>query len=383
MSEVKGVIDRDWLSSELQKIKSYAPPKDKTRLTFVDYTDRYHPLAVLIHQVDKQLEVSGANENVTEEMMRLAHLGESLSILRQNSVKRLDCKIRNLTVSSELFEKTVYELQVASAYARANYKVAFLKEKPDEKIKTAEMEIDEQVEVECKQKDKLSQRDRRNHGYWKLIMQKASAIMNHLKCNYGFVVKTQRDPTQENVEFILHELRRFMKSKQQGRFAFPEKGIEITVKILSQYDLPITSHSMEFASTEELDFFVFAMEKKEDQPVIRNPRIFGFKCAIMPDRIKSVIESITKAKKQLSGNKPGMIYVDLNSIDRQMMDEDFRRLDTMVKRVLSKNSTISAVVITSQMFSRDTQGLVFKHKAKVIRNDVARYPVTFKIVGEP
>lgn len=156
ISEVKDSVDQEWLRKELRQIESYTPPKDKTKLSFIGYAERFHPLAFLIHQVNKQIQSFGSSQNVTEEMMRLAHLGESLSILRQSGTEQLDSKIRNLTVSSELFEKTVYELQVAAAYTRANHKVAFIQEKPDEAIQTADMLIDDQVEVECKKKDQLS-----------------------------------------------------------------------------------------------------------------------------------------------------------------------------------------------------------------------------------
>jgi hypothetical protein len=54
----------------------------------------------------------------------------------------------------------------------------------------------------------------------------------------------------------------------------------------------------------------------------------------------------------------------------------------MVKDVLHNNSTISAVVMTSEMFWRDGQGLVFRHRTEVVKNDIARNPMPFKIVGE-
>jgi len=383
MSEVKDVINREWLNKELQKIESYAPPKDKTKLSFIGYTDQYHPLAFLIHQVEKQLKAPGANENATEEMLRLTQLGENLSILRQNSTQRLDHETCNLSASLESYEKTVYELQVAAAYARAKHKVAFLEEKPSEQIQTPDLLIDDRVEVECKKKDGQTDRDKRNHENWKLIMRKASSMMGYLRCNYAVIVKTQRDPVTEDVEFALKKLEYLMKNEQQGRFPFPEKGIGISLRTLSKIDVPINCNSIEFGSSEDLDFFTIAMEKKAGEPLIRNPRIFGFKSALMPDRIKSVIESVKKARKQLSGDRPGLIYVDLNTMDTQMMELDFRRLDTMVKDQLRNNSTISGAVITSEVFRRDSRGLVYTHKAKVIRNPEAKHPVPFKIVGEP
>jgi hypothetical protein len=174
-----------------------------------------------------------------------------------------------------------------------------------------------------------------------------------------------------------------MKDKNDGGFPYPDRGIGITLRRLAEFNQPVKANSIEFGTAEDLDFFTFAAEKNAVQPVIRNPRVFGFKCAIMPDRIASVVESIGKAKEQLSGTKPGLIYVDLNSTDRQMMDTDLKRLDRMIKNVLSNNSKISAVVITSEIFWHDAKGPVFTHRAKVAKNDAAKYPAPFKIVGEP
>jgi len=382
ISLVKKVIDQDWLSKELERISSYAPPEDRTKLSFIDYSQQFHPLAFLIHQVDRQLQSSG-DENVTEEILRLSHIGDSLSVLLDKNTERLSDKIRDLTSAPELFEKTIYEMQVASAYARADHKVAFLEERPVEEIQTPDLLIDGRLEAECKRKDRLTDRDKKNNEHWKLMMRRASSMMGYLRCNYAIIVKAQRDPVSEDVEFTLRELEHLMKNLQQGRFPFPEKGIGISLRTLSKIDVPINCNSIEFGSSEDLDFFTIAMEKKAGDLLIRNPRIFGFKSALMPDRIKSVIESIKKARKQLSGDRPGLIYVDLNTMDSQMMELDFRRLDTMIKDQLRNNSTISGVVITSEVFRRDRQGLVYTHKAKVIRNHEAKHPVPLKIVGEP
>jgi hypothetical protein len=68
---------------------------------------------------------------------------------------------------------------------------------------------------------------------------------------------------------------------------------------------------------------------------------------------ENVMQSIAKAKEQLSGTKSGLIQVVLNSTDFRMMDAGFKRVDSMIKNVLSDNSTISGVVVTSEMFRHD------------------------------
>jgi hypothetical protein len=237
-------------------------------------------------------------------------------------------------------------------------------------------------EVECKKKDVITSRDRRNQALWNLIVRKASGIMDHARVNYAIVVKTQRDVGQEDVEYIVQKLRELIPKKKQGRFSFPDKGIGITLQFMSRLDEVIRSDGMQTGTSEELDHLVVAMEKKGGEPLIRNPRVFGFKCAILSDRVKSVVESLKDARHQLSGTRAGIIYVNLNTIDRRMIDSDFNRLDHLISGVLRNNSTISAAVITTEFFVSDEQGVVYSHKARVIRNDSARFPAQSRIIGE-
>ena len=387
---VGDVVGNAWLSKELEKIYSYKPPKKLRKLSFIDYTERFHPLAFLIYQTDKQLKTCVEKKffEVSEQILRLSYLGENLFVLKNQNTKGLDGKIRDLTSSDKaLFDKTTYEIEVAAAYARKGYSVEFVETKSKEREKTPDLLVNKEVEVECKKKDRKTNRDIRNTEYWKLISRKASGMMEHFGLNYALYIKTQRDPEKEDVEFILRQLQKLIKEKKQGRFAFRDRGIGITLQILSLKDQEIESEGIEFGTSEELDYVVPAVEvrKKENGKIfIRNPRIFGFKSAVLPERITSVIETIKDAKQQLSGKRPGLIYVNLNMIDRKMIDRDFERLDSLIKQLLKNNSTISGVIVTTEYFVKDAQGYIYSHKARVIRNEYAKYsvPSKFEIVGE-
>ena len=390
MAIVKELVGDAWLSKELQKINSYKPPKKKRKLSFIDYTENFHPLAFLIYQADKQLKscVERKFFEVSEEILRLSYLGENLFVLKRQSTKGLDNKIRDLISSDKkLFDKTTYEIEIAASYVRKDHSVEFVETKPKQGRKTPDLLLNNEVEVECKKKDRTTGRDIRNTEYWKLIIRKASGMMEHFGLNYAVFIKTQRDPEKEDVEFILQQLQEFMKERKQGRLGFRDKGIGITLQILSAKDQEIESDGIQFGTSEELDYVVPAMEirrEEEGKVFTRNPRIFGFKSAVLPERITSVIESIKAANQQLSGNRPGLIYVNLNMIDRKMIDKDFEQLDCLIRDLLKNNSTISGVIITTEFFVNDAQGCVYSHKARVIRNEQAKYPLPsdFKIIGE-
>jgi len=392
MALIKEMVDDAWLSKELEKINSYKPPKKKRKLSFIDYTESFHPLAFLIYQADKQLKscVEKKFFEVSEQILRLSYLGENLFVLKNQNTKGLDKKIRDLTSSDKaLFDKTTYEIEVASAYAKKGYPVEFVETRSEEGVKAPDIFIGFKngVEVECKKKDRKSDRDIRNTEYWKLIMRKASGMMEYLGLNYAVFIKTQKDPEEQDVEFILKQLQELMKERKEGRFRFQDRGIGITLQILSEKYQQMESSGIQFGTSEELDYVVSAMEVRKEEGgkvLVRNPRIFGFKSAVLPERITSVIESIKDAKQQLSGNRSGLIYVNLNMIDRKMVDKDFERLDSLIKELLKNNSTISGVIITTEYFVKDVQGYIYSHRARVIRNEEAKYPLPsdFKIVGE-
>jgi len=388
---IKETVDSSWLSEELRKIQSYKPPKKKRKLSFIDYAEKFHPLAFLIYQVDKQLKSCAVKEffEVSEQILKLSKLGEDLAVLKSSNVKGLDDKIHDLISSDrELFDKTRYEIEVAAAYARKEYPPEFIKTKSKEGTKTPDIFIHFEcgVEVECKKKDIKTDRDIQNTEYWKLIMRKASGIMEHCGLNYALFVKTQEDPTEDKVRFILDQLQALIAERKEGKFIYRDKGIGISLKILSEKDTQIESSGIQFGTSEEMDYLTQAMEVSTEgsKSFIRNPRIFGFKSVVLPDRITSVIESIKVARQQLSGKYPGLIYVNMNMIDRKMVDKDFERLNYMIKKILTNNSTISAVIITTEYFIKESKGYVYSHRAKVIKNEQPKQslPTNFYIIGE-
>lgn len=392
ISLVKRLVGNDWLSKEFEKINSYKPPKKKGKLSFIDYFEKFHPLAYLIYKVDKQLRSYIENKfpEVSEQICRLSYLGENLHVLKKQNVKGLDKKIKDLTSSGkEIFDKTTYEIEVGAAYIKKRYRIEFLETKSDDGVKTTDILIDFKngIEVECKKKDRKSARDIRNTKLWKLIVRKASGMMEHFALNYAVIIKIQKDLLEQDKEFILKQLQEFIKEKKEGRFVFKNKGIGITLQILSDKDKEMESSGIEFGTSEELDYEVLSMESKKEKygkVFIRNPRFFGFKSSVLPERISSVINSIKDAKQQLSGNRPGLIYVNLNMIDRKMMEKDFERLYRLIKNLLKNNSTITGVIITTEFFYRKDKQIFLKHPAKVIRNEQATHPLplNFRIRGE-
>ena len=392
ISLVKNLVGEDWLIQNLKEIEDYKPPKQPRRLSFIDYPEKYHPLAYLMYQVDRQLKSCAEKKHFkpTEQIVKLARLGDNLLVLQRKNVKGLNRKIQDLTsLDKALLDKTTYEIEVASAYTRQEYPIEFVETKPREEIKTPDLFVNFQngVEIECKKKDRRSNRDIRNNENWRLIIRKSSGMMEHYKVNYGIAIKTEQDPTKEDIKFILMQLDTLIQNRKEGFYGFQEKGIGITLQIISNRDEEIETGGFQVGTNEESDYATQAMEVKKDEKgkvFIRNPRFFGFKSAVIPERINSVIDSIKDARRQLSSKCPALVYVHLNGIDRKITKIDFKRLDSLVTDLLKQNSSITGVVISSEFFSKDELGFTYSHKAKYIKNADAKHPLPkeFKVVGE-
>lgn len=388
---VKDSIDNTWLNKEIEKINLYKPPKKLRKLSYLDSEEQFHPLALLFHKVQNQVKSCIENKffDFSPEMMRLSRLGESLYVLKKSNAINLENKISDLTSSNkELFEKTYYEIDVAAAYTKRGYPIEFMKTESEKGDKSPDILIDFKngIEIECKKKDIRSERDLKNIENWKYISQKASGLMDHFGINYAVTVKTKNDIEQKDVEFILDQLNKFIKEEKEGNFGFQERGIFIVLLPLSKKDQILESDVMQFMLSEDPDYLIHVQEVKMEsgKSIIRNPRIFSFKTSKMPDRIMSVINSIKTGKKQLSGNRPGLIYVNTQFINEKTTDSDLKRLDSLIKKVLKENSRISGVVITSEWLIKNDKMCSYSHKTKYIENEIAKnsIPEDFEIVGK-
>lgn len=74
----------------------------------------------------------------------------------------------------------------------------------------------------------------------------------------------------------------------------------------------------------------------------------------------------------------------LNALDRTATESDLYRLDSLVRKQLENNTTITAVVITTEIFSRESGILNYSHRVRVVRNLNPKNPLpnSFSIIVE-
>lgn len=412
---VKSSLDNDWLQSEFQKIHEYYTTNKNVRV--LGYPeDVFQPLSYLIYQAEKALDNKRLDPSlgINQEIMKITTLGTYFEILNNSNVKGFKEKILELMKSNkESFEKIVFEMNIAAAFLNASHKAEFIETQPNEYKKTPDLLIDGEIEVECKKKDRLTPRDIKNHDSWNHLQRKLISLMNSIGKFYFVSIFFENDPSPKSIKEIIKKIRKIILSGKQGEFVdenskiiiYPTsiKGenflLPVKIKNKNQFSEKLSPELLDNIlkskipnpdllnyNTQKPDFDTINFRTsifQNGDAVIGELMKFLFKTKNTPDRLTSVIKSIKDAKSQLSGDKCSIICVNMTNISHKFAENDYVALRDMINQVLENNSTISAVAITSEFFTKDAKGMRFQHKASVIRNTSAKYPLPedFKILN--
>ncbi len=405
---VKENLDSLWFSDEIEKISEYYKTPKNTRV-LGDMEDYANPLAFLLYQAEKSINVSRLNSQIgpSFELIKATILGTYLDILIKNNVHGVKEKINDIVkANKDEFEKIVFELDVAQSLVKLNHKVEFIPTRSGESKKTPDILADGKVEFECKKKDKLTKRDKQNYEHWEFLARKLTDMMNDFKKFYFVYLFFKNDPSSKSLKILLRIIRKTIQRNQEGSFDI--EGVEIKISKICDYgqnfDLGIHGRTMpeiqkqikpelfekfiktrisfpELLNYEKIqpDFDVIrhrlTHHSQDGKVAIGEVMKFVFKISEIPDRIKSVINSLEHAKNQLSGVRPGIICVNLTHISGKMIEVDFVALRNQIDKVLKNNSTISAVVLSSEYHFKENNSNRFLHKAIVIQNSSPKHEI--------
>ncbi len=413
---LKDIVDSKWLQKEFEKIQNYFnTPKNIRVLGSIE--DSLNPLAYLIYQAEKAIQnfKFDTTIGITQEIAKATTLGMYVASLRKSKVIGFNEKISEMKKSDkDSFEKIVFELNIASSFIRSNHKVEFIKTDSIAHKKTPDLLVDENIEVECKKKDRLTPRDRKNNNSWNTLHRKLIELMNKAKKYYLVYIYFETDPNSKGIQLILRKIRKLINSNSEGELNFGGSRI-IIYKICDfaeNFNLSVKIQSKEQLS-EKLTPGIFneiiksripdpdLIDYKKQQPDFDsiNQRVsllgdgnavtgeimkFIFKTKEAPDRLKSIIKSLNNAKNQFSGTQCNIVCVNVTNISNKFEEKEYIRLGEMIRGFFKNNTTVSSVAITSEIFNKDKHGIRFQHQASVIRNENAKFPLpeNFVIMNE-
>jgi hypothetical protein len=211
--------------------------------------------------------------------------------------------------------------------------------------------------------------------------------MSKHKKNCSLSIKTKQDPDNETVKFITKELSKLLKKEKEGEYTFSKEGVYINLKYLTEFDKKYEESTISYETSRDYDYLEIDQEittVPDGKNYMSNPRKFQFKCEIPSDRVTRVTKAINTALGQLSGKRPGLIYINLNHTDENMSEKDLEDLKWSISDRLRQNSTITAIVLMTENFIRDQNAITYARIHKIIHNEHPKHklPADFKVIGE-
>lgn len=389
-------VNDEWFLSNIENCKKILGKKRiESKLNQVDFSkdvelkrlERRTPLLYSIYLADKSLKAHSPEVPMTDQIILLANLGNSLTILKNNGVKGI--KIDRLFQKN--FRKTVYELYIATLFSKNGFKVEFIPEGP-KKTPDLMIQFENGIEVECKKKDEYTPNDKQNITFWERVTKEAIKLMDNYSKNLIIILETDDYPKNSDFELIVNILKNEISDIKNEKYTYNENGIELIIRQTEPFNKII--YSPEFVAdpyyqscniSNPVKRFYRGSVHIETEIVngvnqFKNPRLFGFNCKKMPDRVQSIIKSIEKGKNQLSGDKPGLIFVDHNIFDRDTAETDLSRLRPLINKILRQNSKVSGVVITQEIKAQLDKGFLYEHKAFLFSNENSKYPLNDEMI---
>lgn len=357
---IKELIGKDKLSNQFHiiEIREEQIRKLSSEVPRFGYDKEFHPLFYLLWKIEKHLKDS---ITATDEFSRASSLGEDLLTLMNSNTEGLQGKIDDLMSSNhELFDKTSYEIHIAAMHIKRGHSVRFVPTDSKSGKRTADLLIDNQIEVECKKKDHSSRQYIKSIENWNQLGKKLVGIMDYIGQNYSITISSEKYPTADDVKLVTTFARSLIKDSREGTFSHPNRGIEITLQKISPLNYEVQSNTIIYRmTTEPVDYLFFLSEPTisgQGNATIQNTRFFAFRTKEHPDKIRGILGSIRRALGQLSGMVPNVIYVDLSVVVNTMTERDFGLLFQSINDILRNNSRVTMIILTAEFAGSDDNG---------------------------
>lgn len=398
---VKSHLDSSWLQNELEKIQNH-----KQKHFQLNFENRFHPLALRIKLADGHFDIckKDRKRNVTEEILRLALLGINIEFLETKNVKGLNFELKKLQSENHTqIEKTIYEIIIAKLFSENRRAVEFI----DPEITnhgTHDLLVDDSIEVECKKKDPLIDKDIKIENTWAVTAEKLANLTEKNGSNYFIVIRTFPEPTNEIMKTIIEKISSLIQNKnvkkiktnqaefQVFQISKPSTDLETNIepRVMESRDISPLQESIKELIRNRTGFnefpdltkfenrlltFNFTPYKKDEKIFLKNFNAFYFNTNDPKKRITSIIHSLKQAKEQITRKRSAIIAIDMSIMSSNWAQEDLTKLNHLITNYLRNNSSVSAVLLTREWFPEDDEKISYYFEPVFIINPKARIPL--------
>jgi hypothetical protein len=360
VAQLPTLVDGQWLEAEVERVAAdvVADTSGGRRARRLR-----HPLGELTYQVREELTMWGRPEfRPTVNLARLGVLAFAIRVLRDADVDGLDDRLARLTTSSaDDFESTRFELDVAALHVMSRRKVRFVREKPEQR--TPDLEVDGALEVECKRKVELSQRDLAMRDTWAFLERR---LYDTLPSAGGYRVElwTRAAPTRTDVDWALAEVKRCLRERAEVvdvTVADSSAGRDLrfcSLEVISDGGGVKVNEPPGARPLEDFDVGKVEITARVTDRALR-PQLalqFGFRTDDRKDWIEGVRRSLRNARGQLSGDKPAVVFVEVPAAARASKEGRLGPLKDVVHEAFRNSTRLSGVAIAFTGWLEDEAG---------------------------
>ncbi len=281
-----------------------------------------------------------------------------------------------------MFDKTFFELIVADYFLKNAANPNFIETRSKDNMKTADLLIDDTVEIECKKKDQLTDRDKTNNKFWEKMESNLNKWMDIKNVYYSIRVEIDNDLSKDQQDHIIQTIKTIIKKKQSCTGKNKTLGVNLDLQLLI-YNQPIIAKGIHWEKdfSDNTDFFniEFGMKAlKGGNAEFSKIYAHSYKNKNQSDKMKGILNTINKAKKQFSKDRPSMIFINLNNLDKRMDDPFRKNLKSEIKHFFYSNSSITAIVLINDEII-PTQGK-YGLNIEYLLNENARIKLPLKFI---
>lgn len=370
------------LAAIAKALADWKPPTNPENLRYLDQDKRFHPLAFLLKHADETIRAWGRDKQtpVSEALVRAAVLGRAVETLAKRGTPGLESRLASLVGPDfDNFEKTVYEIEVAAHYTRRGSKVRFVPTSAVPGIRTPDIEADgaQAIEVECKKMDRESQAEAKHGNVWDTLMGDFASANAGLSDNFNVALTTDHLLIPSEREAIKRGVAEAMRTGQTGVVSLARGCTAVLTKgPPAGKEIPATG--LAGPTGDDRTSGSISASVRIDPvrgPLWMNPRHYSVFCPLVPNRVEAVKDLIRKGSTQLSGEKPGVLFVAVTPLAKPSSRDQLGDLAKQVEDLLTRRPNVSACILTMDAFHQDPQGITYRHLSRAIVNPKAAHPV--------
>lgn len=349
-----------------------------------------HPLVQWYREYQQALAKTNEDQALFESQSALL-----LAAFLSNLSKAKDCAgmahILERLIEPDEFLAAAFEVEVAVGYLNQGWQVQFVetsqKRSPDLEITRSD---GSRFWAECKRKDEMTERDLENEAFFNNMKDRLYKVWGPTKQNLGLAIQFAKDPQKSELddicELALEMGRQLTAAEPENRLPIGASMLagrhRVRLHYLAEPDVVQAYTPIDYGG-DHSEFMAEQCATLHTGLLMKNPKVFDFRCDIPADKYQSAINSFKSAVGQIPPSGPSVIWIRVPFPDGYGAQlKDLESMASRIQRELTGeyNRRVNAVVLSARWFSSDPhdgmQAIRYRHDFRVVEHNQPRSPMT-------